>query len=818
MKYTAFLLVFSFFIGFASAQVHSITGFVKDSETKEPIPFCNVIVFKTTKGITTDVNGKFKIDIPNNIHVTLIVSSVGYKSDTIQINEGKNQYTIVLTALKGALNEVVVTGVARTTFVRENPMSIISVPTKIIESASGSNIIDALVANVPGLNAVKTGPNISKPYIHGLGYNRVLTLFDGVRQEGQQWGDEHGIEVDAYNIGVAEVIKGPASLMYGSDALAGVVSLFPSTSRDRDSLIHGKVLSEYQSNNGLTGTSLRLGQSGKHWMWFLSGSYRLAKNYENSIDGRVYNTGFQEKNLYGLIGYSSKKGYTHCNLTLYDNLQGIPDGSRDSVTRKFTKQVNELPFDNIKDRPIVSDAELNSYNLSPLHQHIQHYRIYTNNQYQIGKGDIDALVAFQQNIRREYDHPTAAEQAGMFVRLNTINYGLRYNAPGFLNIETSIGFNGMLQNNKNGNATDFPIPDYNLNDIGTYGFVKWKYIRWTISGGLRYDFRYVTGKDFYVAPNPKNGFEKQADPSDTAGARLQFPAFSHTFEGLSLSLGSTYMLTEQISIKANIARAFRAPNITELASNGLDPGAHIIYIGNKNFVPEFSFQEDIGISAYFDNVTANISVFNNNIQNYIYLAQKVDANGNPIVLIPGNKTYQFQQSSAQLYGLEATVDIHPKRFHGFSFNNNVAMVDGFNKNDNFKNKGINGEYLPLIPPFKILSNIKKDFNTNWKRLSAIYLKTEVEYDAAQKRYLALFNTETYTPGYTLCNIGTGADIHYTQKSVIITQLQVNNIFNTVYQSNLNRLKYFEYYTQSPNGHLGMYNMGRNICIKLIVPF
>lgn len=80
--------------------------------------------------------------------------------------------------------------------------------------------------NVPGLNAVKTGSNISKPFIRGLGYNRVLTLYDGIRQEGQQWGDEHGIEVDAYNMDHAEVIKGPASLMYGSDALAGVVSFF----------------------------------------------------------------------------------------------------------------------------------------------------------------------------------------------------------------------------------------------------------------------------------------------------------------------------------------------------------------------------------------------------------------------------------------------------------------------------------------------------------------------------------------------------------------------------------------------------------------
>jgi iron complex outermembrane recepter protein len=818
MRHKITIFIFLWQILPAFSQNHSITGFVKDSDTKEPIPYCNIILFKTTKGTTTDNNGKFKIDIPVKHSSKVVVTYIGYKTDTLNVVEGISEYTIFLNALQSALNEVVVTGVAKTTFLRESPVSIISVPSKMLERSSESNIIDALVTNAPGLNAVKTGPNISKPYIRGLGYNRVLTLYDGVRQEGQQWGDEHGIEVDAYNIGKAEVIKGPASLMYGSDALAGVVSLLPSAPRDKDSLIQGKVLSEYQSNNGLTGTSLKLGYSGRHWMWYMSSSYRLAKNYTNSIDGRVYNTGFQEKNFSGTIGHSSENGYIHLNLTLYDNLQGIPDGSRDSVTRRFTKQVNEIPSDNIKNRPVVTDAELNSYTLSPLHQHIQHYRLYTNNHYKIGQGNIDALFAFQQNIRREYNHPTVPEQPGMYVRLNTINYGLRYDAPKFLNLEFSLGVNGMFQNNKNKDATDFPIPDYNLFDMGTYGFIKWKYLKWTISGGLRYDLRSLNGDNFYVASNPQNGFDRHVFLPDTANARLQFPAFKHSFDGLSLSAGATYMLTEKISMKANIARAFRAPSISEIASNGLDPGAHIVYIGNKNFVPEFSFQEDIGISAYLKDISANLSIFNNNVQNYIYLAQMVDEEGNPLVLVTGNKTFQFRQASAQLYGLEVTLDVHPKILKGFSINNNVAMVDGFNRKKEFKNNGVNGEYLSLIPPLKILSSINQDIKTNWKGLSAIFMKVELDYNAAQNRYLALYNTETHTPSSALFNIGGGVDINYTQKYVMLIQLQVNNLFNTAYQSNLSRLKYFEYYSQSPGGHSGIYNMGRNICVKLIMPF
>src|SRR5690606_6436600 len=148
------------------------------------------------------------------------------------------------------------------------------------------NIIDVLVKNVPGIKAVKTGPNISKPFIHGLGYNRVLTLYDGIRQEGQQYGDEHGIEIDDYNIEQAEVIKGPASLLYGSDAIAGVISLFPYIPKSNDGKLHGKYTSEYQTNNNLIGNGLRLDYSDEKWLFALNGSYRMAKNYRNPIDGR----------------------------------------------------------------------------------------------------------------------------------------------------------------------------------------------------------------------------------------------------------------------------------------------------------------------------------------------------------------------------------------------------------------------------------------------------------------------------------------------------------------------------------------------------
>jgi iron complex outermembrane receptor protein len=651
-----------------------------------------------------------------------------------------------------------------------------------------------------------------------LGYNRVLTLYDGIRQEGQQWGDEHGIEVDAYQVQKAELIKGPASLMYGSDALAGVVSFFSFIPTQKDSGLHGRLVSEYQGNNGLWGNSLRLQQYKGRWLWSLSASQRLAKNYRNAIDGRVYLTGFHEKHAAAMVGYTTAKSTTTLHATLYDNIQGIPDGSRDSLSRRFTKQVHETPDDDIKNRPIVSDAELNSYRISPLHQHIQHYRVYAHTEWNIGKSHLDALLAYQQNVRREYNHPANISQPGLFVRLHTLNYSLRYNIPLFDNAELAIGANGMYQHNVNEQATDFPIPDYRLHDIGLYSVLKWKHRNLTLSAGARQDRRYYRNHDFYVKTNPATGFSYQARVPDTAGAVLQFSSLQQIFSGTSFSAGFTYKLSDILTLKGNVARAFRAPNVAEMVSNGLDPGAHIVYLGNRDFKPEFSFEQDLGLLAGYKNWNATLSLFRNHIAHYIYLSQLTDAQGNPVVIVPGNKTYQYKQADAQLYGLESSVTVHLFGSREVMLSNSLSLIYGYNQHKDYRGKGINGEYLPFIPPFQSLTGISKSFTVKSKRLQDVSCSVEWQYMAAQNRYLALDNTETATSSYQLVNIGAGASFLYAKARTIQVQLQVNNLFNTAYQSNVSRLKYFEYYTASPNGHLGIYNMGFNACIKIIASF
>ncbi|ANI89046.1 energy transducer TonB [Arachidicoccus ginsenosidimutans] len=802
-----------------------ITGIVKDAQTKRPVNFCSVQILQIPTGTTTDANGIFKINIPENAeHFRLIFSAIGYQRDTI---DAQNNLTVYLTPQNNLLNDVVVTGTSKAIRIKENPVAMVSVSQKAIEQTISENTIDAISQNAPGFAAVKTGPNVSKPFINGLGYNRVLTLYDGVlRVETQQWGDEHGVPMDDYTIDRAEVIEGPSSLMYGSDAIAGVLSMFVVLPKDTDRLIHGKFLSEYQTNNGLIGNSLILNYGSKHWSYALRGSERIAKNYSNPIDGRVYNTGFKMQNLSAFAGYKNAKGYSHFNLTYYNNRQGIPDGSRDSLTRKFTYQIYETEGENINIpqvdtitiRPIVPNNILNSYKLSPLSQRIQDFRIYTDNQYQLGQSEIKATLGFEQNIRREYDHPTDVNQAGEYIVLNTVDYAVRYNAPSVWNIQPSVGVNGMYQTNSNKNATDFPIPDYHLFDIGSYFYGLWKYKQWTIAGGIRYDRRSENGDDMYIKANPVTGFYRQVFSNDTVGSAHQFNAFHFSFQGITGSVGATYALNNQISLKVNIARGYRAPNITEIASNGLDPGAHIYYVGNLDFKPEFSLQEDLGLLGTYNDFSFELSVYNNYIQNYIYEDLEVDKNGVPVVIVPGNKTFQYQQTNAELYGLNATFNVHPQSWKAFQFDNSFSMVYGNNLNPKYKNAKTQGQYLPFIPPPRWLSSIDYDIETKNKILQNISLKVTTDLNLAQNRYLGLYNTETPTAVYTLLNFYATADVHYSKNNIINVECAVNNLLNTAYQNHLSRLQYFEYYTQSPNGHLGIYNPGRNFCFKVIVPF
>ena len=801
-------------------RAQGLRGQVLDA-AGQPVPFASVAVPALGQGTTADENGRFTLPgLPDGMH-KLQISAVGYAAATPGITLPIQKIlTIRLTAEEKALAEVVVTGVGRATEIRRSPVPIAALSGREIRLNANSNAIDAAVRGIPGLAAVTTGPNISKPFIRGLGYNRVLTMFNGLRQEGQQWGDEHGLEVDGYGVDRVEVVKGPASLLYGSDAVAGVVNLLPALPAGPEGELHGEVLSEYQSVNGLVGNSLGLNFQQKGWQTSFRASHRLARDYRNPVDGRVYNTGFRELNLTGMVGVQRSRGSAHLWLTAYDDQQEIPDGSRDSLSRAFTRQVFEGPNDDIRNRPLVSESELNSYGISDLRQRIRHYRAFGTGELKLGPGELRLLLGVQQNRRQEFNHPTAPGQPGLALRLTTLNYQARYLVNAWHGYELTVGANGMRQANEHGNATDFPIPAYRLFDLGGFGLLKKALGPLELTGGLRYDTRQVQWDDFYLAPDAATGFAGAAAPG-TPGATQQFASFGHRYRGLSASFGGSWAVGERLVLRANVARGYRAPNIPEIGSNGLDPGAHIVYLGNRDFQPEFSLQEDLGVLYKSIDLEASAEFFYNHVDNFIYQARQYDAQGQPLEIVPGNATYQFQQAAASLYGGELAANLHPAALPWLSWRTGAALVIGRNENQALRERvGDAGRYLPLIPAPQARSELRLSAPERaGHRLTASYLRFTVDATAAQNRFYAVDGAETATSGYVLCGAGAGTTLRTsTGREMVQLVLQADNIFDVAYQAHLNRLKYFEYYAASPNGRLGIFSPGRNLSAKVVVPF
>ncbi|WP_419700551.1 TonB-dependent receptor [Mucilaginibacter sp. NFX135] len=792
----------------------TLTGTVTDKADGKPVIGATVSIPDLHTGAITDANGKYVLNhVPRGVYL-LQVSYLGYATFNQKVDLSKTSvFDVKLQASSLEAGEVVVTGVSKATEIKRSPVPMIAVGKAYLEQrAASGNIIDQ-IATLPGVSAVTTGPNVSKPFIHGLGYNRVITLQDGIRQEGQQWGDEHGIEVDQNSIDRVEIIKGPASLTYGSDAIGGVVNLITPAPVPEGKIL-GSVQGIYGTNQGLLNGSFRLQGNQNGLVWGTVVSAKEAKNYQNQQDGRVYATGYQEKDARVMVGLNKSWGYSYLHASVFDDKQDIPDGSRDSLTRKFTKQITEDGA-----TAIVPESELNSYRIPTLHQRVQLYRIYNNSNFILGGGNLLVNLGYQLSHRREYTHPEYGDIPGLNLHLHTYTYDVKYNFNIGDDYETTFGVNGQYGKNTIDGATDFPIPAYHQFDIGPFFVIKKSFGKLDLSAGARFDSRSFTGDAAYVdtigGPHGFPQLYKGPNPTTAPNVTSQFDALSKTFTGFSGSFGATYNVSDQFLVKANLARGFRTPSIAELSANGPDPGSQIYHVGDKNFKPEFSFQQDIGAFLTLPNISASVELFNNEISNYIFQQQELNPDGSPVIT-QGYNTFTYVQSKARIYGGEVNVDLHPLPW--LHFENSLSLTYG-------ENKGNGGpvadslKYLPFIPPLHTHSELRGAFNGGFGDFKNLYVFVGFDHYSAQNRFFSAYGTETATPGYNLLSAGFGGNIvNKSGQPVLKLFIEGTNLANINYQSNMSRLKYFGNPTAPDGINHGIFNMGRNISFKVVVPF
>jgi iron complex outermembrane recepter protein len=803
MKYLSLiiLLVMGFAAENLSAQ-NKISGSVKDENTQESLINAAIYLSDLKIGATTDVNGHYELlNIPNGTYL-IEIKYVGYKDKTERLKIDKStDHDFLLNAAVSELNEVVVTAVTRSTELKQSPLIIKTADKNLLNQNAATNLIDGL-KNIAGINQITTGAAISKPIIRGLGYNRVISLYDGIRQEGQQWGDEHGIEIDEFAVDRIEIVKGAGSLMYGSDGIAGVLN-FISPKSPPIGEVKTQITSNFQSNNQLIGHSISNAGNKNGLQWRTQFSHKMAGNYQNTNDGKVYNSGFKEWNGSAFLGVNKNWGYSHFNFNSFNSKLGITEGERDSLGNfVFEKNDGNGGIKTVS----TSKNDLHGYEIGLPHQLINHLRITSNNYFVLKNGTINLDIGVQNNKRREFSDVLNPSETALFFDLTTLNYNTRFNFNEKNNWETSVGMSGMRQQNLN-KGLNFLIPEYHLFDIGAFVSTQKKINpQWLIAGGLRVDNRQISAQKLVL--------DSLGHPlsMDDKNGLIKFDALKNNYNNVSASLGLTYQINKKGTVKFNFSQGFRAPNIGEISSNGKHEGTFRYEYGNSNLKSEISRQLDIAYFFNSDHVNFEVTPFANFISNYIFSKKLSSIHGGDSIPDFNDPTpaFKFAQNDARLLGGEVYLDIHPHPLDWLHVENAFSFVHATQKNASDSTR-----YLPFIPAAKYRGELKAQFKTLNKRLSNGYLKLTVDHYFKKNNIFSAYDTETATPAYTLMSVGFGFDIQgFTRKDFINLYFSGENLANISYQNHLSRLKYAP---ENPaTGRVGIYNMGRNFSVKMVL--
>ena len=764
-----------------------LSGVITDVKSGQPLRGASVTLADTRQGATTDSSGSFAIrNVPFG-HTLIEASFEGYKTiiEHIDVVAGTNTKNFSLNPAVVENEAVMVTAVGSATTIRKAPIPVTRMNKAELLSVASTNIIDA-ISRQPGVSQLTTGPAISKPIIRGLGYNRLVVINDGVRQEGQQWGDEHGIEIDENSVSRIEIVKGPASLIYGSDAMAGVVNIITTTPAPQNT-IRANLLSSYGTNNRQRSLFGSVGGNQHGFNWNAWGDYVAAADYKNKYDGRVWNSKFNERNLGGYVGYNGAWGFSHVIVSNFNQKLGIIEGDRNS-DGSFVKAL----AGGIDGKP--AETDFNSTAPAVPFQHIRHFKVIADNSFRVGTGRLSLNLGWQRNQRQEFGNPDDPQERSLYFDLHTINYNTAYHFHDYNGWTTSIGIGGMFQTNRN-KGIEVLIPEYSLFDIGAFVYTQKTLGKATFSGGVRYDNRSLHSKGLQENTSQK------------------FTAFTKTFSNVSGSAGISYAAAQNLVFKLNIARGFRAPSIPELASNGAHEGTNRYEHGDRNLTSETSWQGDLGMEINSDHVLVNASTFYNSIHNFIFYSKlEGSRGGDSLVMADGDliPAYRFSQQSARLAGFELLVDLHPHPLDWLHWRNTLSYVNG-----KFAQAVEGTQNVPFIPATRWLSELRAELLPQGRQVRNLALFIEADHTFNQNRPFTAYGTETSTSGYTLLNAGITANIRQRNKTLFSVYLTGNNLTDVAYQNHLSRLKYTD--VNMITGRQGVYNTGRNVVFKINVP-
>nr|WP_255481049.1 TonB-dependent receptor [Pontibacter sp. Tf4] len=733
----------------------TISGKVLDHDNRTPLPGATVYIPQLDRAAIADAYGNYHFHHVCQGTYTLKVSFIGYTTEA---------YTYRIT----------------TSSVRDLQLhsdvamlrSVEVISTKVIDEAQATErlagqelaqtrglSLGETLEKLPGVSTLQTGPNVSKPVIHGLSGSRIVILNNGVRHEAQQWGDEHAPEIDALAANELKVVKGAAGVRYGSDAIAGTILVNPSPMPDSAG-ISGNI-GLIGNTNGRMGTIAGLLQGRLKQQpisWRLHSSVKKAGD-SHTPEYNLKNTGYEEQNLAATLAYDKKQFGAEGYYSLFHNKTGL-------LSSAHIGNLTDLEHAIERGRP--EETGEFSYDIERPYQDISHHLLKLKGYYNTGdSGKLLFTYGFQRNIRDEYDKHVQRSTPGgpetdptipeLHLDLITHTTELVWEHALPSAISGSMGVSTIWQNNTY-EGRQF-IPFYKNFTAGLFAEEKWRSGNLQLEAGARYDF-----KDLRV---------KSIDRDNT----LNKP--NYRFNNLSGSVGALYDAGYHFTFGTSVGYASRAPHVSELFADGVHHGTSSYEKGDPDLASEHAINANATITYHGNqHLNGGISFFYNTIYNYIYLQllpELVESTSG------SHLAYYYKQADARFYG--ADVNLTYAFTDQLALDTKATIVKAYNTQEN--------EYLPGIPADRLTADLQYEFGNNERsRLENSFISVGGTYVARQNRTDERTDPVLAAPGsYFLLQAEAGTTVTLGNQPVTIS-VSGNNLLNTVYRDYQNRLRYF----------------------------
>ena len=719
------------FISF-NGNAQNLKGFVTDFETGIGIPYAKIYCLETQNGATADSNGNWQFNNIINNQMTLQISATEYDSEIIKVDENDSVVIVKMDLAHIHLDEVIIS-TSDSKLQRYSAFPVESRKIVDLNKIEQTNLVDAM-SNIPGIYNFSTGNGISKPVIRGLSGMRVLTSQNGLRLENQQWGADHGFAVLNLGIDRVEIIKGPSSLIYGADALGGVIYLAdePYANLNTQEI---KASTKFESNSLATVNKVSYKKSKDNLRFAVYGGYFSRANYaigssnffKTSEREFVTNSKNSGSSFKTAIGYNKKNWITNLRYQLLYFQNGLPGHTHDA-----NPDVSSFLTNN-RSRSYTIPAQ-------KILNHLAHWE----NKFYFKNDEVIAQLGFTSNELKEFGEKVFTP--GIDMTLQNFSYNIRWKHEFNKHFEVVSGSQGMLQSNTNGDkAEEILVPNANFTDLGAFSLLKGTFKLWNIQAGARYDQRSVTTKEI-----SNGGFDK-------------------AYSGINYSAGISRS-SKKLTTRLNASTGFRPPHISELLSDGVHHATMQYLVGDRNFESERANQIDFYLGTHFDHLEIVINPFVNQIDNYVYKIQRFDNNNQPEVDdYSGLFVFDMEQKDAMFLGGDIAIHYHPHIAHWLHLESNLSLLS---TNDD----------LPFIPQNRLNNTIKVDFKQR-NKLSLNNLSAQYVHFFAQES-VATF--ENPSPAYQLINLGFNGSI--SEKNKIDYSFGVNNLLNVKYIDHLSRLK------------------------------